>query len=222
MPRKAKKSVSEIYEALKELDFRYENKLRPYNDPVWQTASDLLDGEMDKCYVYMYINQNRNGIQDKLYGKDISSPVEPNFSADISDETIRSNWSMGETKHVLPPLRADIHMLKSEWDKIDLCIVTYNDRDYEVLKPSWSDIIYDHIWSKLKLPCTFHFRNAKINRTPGDIFLQIKGKCSECNVEINIYSIEEPTSEGIHLQISTYDTRNVIHGIYEEVDEKMS
>lgn len=89
----------------------------------------------------MYITQNRNGIQEKLYGKDICS-VEPNTSKNISDQSIHSNWSMNESNHVLPSLRTEGHMLKCEWDKIDPCIVSYKNRAYEVLKPSWSNIIY--------------------------------------------------------------------------------
>ncbi|EFN72423.1 120.7 kDa protein in NOF-FB transposable element, partial [Camponotus floridanus] len=74
-----------------------------------------------------------------------------------------------------------------------------------------SDIIYDHIWNQLKFPCAFNFKNAKVNRTLGEIFLQIKGKCSECHIEINIYGTDESTFEGIRLQISTYDTWDVTH-----------
>lgn len=80
-----------------------------------------------------------------------------------------------------------------------------------MLKPGWSDIIYDHIWNQLKLLYAFNFKNAKVNRTLGEIFLQIKGKCSECHTEINIYGTDEPTSEGIRQQISIYDTRDVTH-----------
>lgn len=74
MPRKPKKSVSEIYEALKELNFLYESSLRPYNDPVWQSASDLLDGVLNKDYVYLYITKNRNGTYKINYLKKIFVP----------------------------------------------------------------------------------------------------------------------------------------------------
>jgi len=43
MPRKPKKTVSDIYETLKELCFLHENKLLCYKDPIWQTAADLLN-----------------------------------------------------------------------------------------------------------------------------------------------------------------------------------
>lgn len=208
MPRKPKKSVSEIYEALKELHFLYEDKFKPYNDSIWQTASDLLNGTMTKCYIYMYITQNRNGILHKLYGKNI---VDFNTSKNVSDQSIHSNWSMNESNHILLSLRVEVHMSKCEWDKIDSCITSYKNREYEVLKVGWTNIIYEHIWKQLKIPCAFHFKNAKISHIPGDIFLKIKGRCSECNTEINIYSTNEPTAEGIHLYISTYDTRDIIH-----------
>lgn len=61
----------------------------------------------------MYITQNRNGIQDKLYGEDICS-VKLNTSKNISDQTIHSNWSMNESNHVLPSLHTEVHMLKNE------------------------------------------------------------------------------------------------------------
>jgi len=201
MPRKPKKTVSEIYETLKELRFFHKNKFY------------LLDGAMSKSYVYMYITQNRNGILDKLYGKEIElSPqkISKNVSKNESDSSIHSNWSMNEL-NTLAPLRAKVHISKYDWEKIDPHIVSYKNREYEVLKTGWTDIIYEHIWKEIKIPCAFHFKNAKISRIPGDIFLKIKGKCSECNTEINIYSITEPAAEGIYLHVSTYDTRDIVH-----------
>ncbi|KYN12953.1 hypothetical protein ALC57_14865 [Trachymyrmex cornetzi] len=47
------------------------------------------------------------------------------------------------------------------------------------LKPGWTDIIYNEIWRQIKIPCCYAFKSAKINRNPGEIFLKIKGKCSE-------------------------------------------
>lgn len=73
----------------------------------------------------MYITQNRNGIQDKLYGKDICSINSSNIFKDISDQSIHSNWSMNESKHLLPSLRMEVHMSKCEWDKIDPCILLH-------------------------------------------------------------------------------------------------
>lgn len=81
---------------------------------------------------------------------------------------------MDKSNEVLPPLRAEVRITKCEWDKIDPCMVSYKNRTYEMLKPGWTDIIYDHIWSQLKLPCGFHFKNAKVNRTPDEIFYRLK------------------------------------------------
>lgn len=210
MPRKPRKSISDISEALKEIDFLQGESFKCYNDPIWQIAADLLDGAMSKCYLYIYITQNRNNILGTLYGEDLH-PIECNISKNESHESISSNWPMNESKNILPPLRTEMHISKSEWDKIDPCTVSYKNRAYEVLKPGWTDIIYEQIWKQIKIPCAFHFKNAKINHLPGDIFLQIRGKCSECNNEINIYSTNEPTTESMHLHISTYDTREIIH-----------
>jgi len=119
--------------------------------------------------------------------------------------------SMNEL-NILALLRAEVHISKYEWEKIDPHIASYKNREYEVLKTGWTDIIYyGHIWKKIKIPCAFHLKNAKISRIPGDIFLKMKGKCSECNTEINIYSTTEPAAEGIYLRVSTYDNRDIVH-----------
>lgn len=156
----------------------------------------------------MYVTQNRNDILHKLYGESFSST---GLSKNVSDQSIHSNWSMDKSKNILPPLRMEKHIQKCEWDKIVPCKAVYQNRSYEILKPGWADIIYEQIWKQIKIPCALHFKNAKINRILGEIFLKISGKCSECNNKINICSITEPTVEGIRLHISTYDTRDVVH-----------
>lgn len=63
----------------------------------------------------MYITQNGNGILNKLYGKDLLS-VESDILKNKLDQSIHSNWSMSESinESILPPLRAEIHILKCE------------------------------------------------------------------------------------------------------------
>lgn len=63
-----------------------------------------------------------------------------------------------------------------------------------MLKPGWSDIIYDHIWSQLKLPCPFHFKNAKVNRTPSEIFYKLKENIP--SVTLKLVFTDESISKG--------------------------
>ncbi|KMQ87474.1 kda protein in nof-fb transposable element [Lasius niger] len=108
-------------------------------------------------------------------------------------------------------LRKSITLSKSEWDTLKSNILKYKDREYEVLVIGWSDAVYDILWSHLKLPCPFSFKNAKINRNPGKIFLSIKGSCSECKSKIHIYCQSESTGDSPILNISTFDSCGIVH-----------
>jgi len=61
------------------------------------------------------------------------------------------------------------------------------------------------------LPCCYAFRNPKINENPGEPYLWIKGSCTECGVGINLYALDKPTEDGLTLQVSTSDTKNIDH-----------
>jgi len=82
-----------------------------------------------------------------------------------------------------------------------------------MLRPGWTDVIYNEIWKQLKIPCYYAFKSARINRNPGEVFLKIKGKCPECGAFFNAYSMHEPNDEDINIKIhiSSYDTTDIIH-----------
>lgn len=141
-----------------------------------------------------------------------SAKDEFNYSVISSDDLKNNlNWSMGKTNCVLPALRKSILIEKSEWDTFKSQVVEYARREYEVLIIGWTDSLYDIVWSHLQLPCPFSFKNAKINRNPGEIFLSIKGRCSECESQIHIYCLEEPIESAPTLHVSTFDSREVAH-----------
>ncbi|RVE40187.1 hypothetical protein evm_015163, partial [Chilo suppressalis] len=213
MPRRAKHSPNVIYDKIKVLCFVDDsNNLLPYGHPVWQEAADLFKGEMQKDYIYLYLKQNRNGVFGRLHGETIESST-VDKSADITKDNAHhdENWSMEKIECALPPLRVQISVSKSDWDKISSLIVEYEGREYEVLASGWSDVVYDILWSELKLPCPYAFKNAKINRNPGEVFLTIKGNCSECHAIINIYCVTKPTADGATFYISTFDSRGIVH-----------
>lgn len=94
------------------------------------------------------------------------------------------------------------------------CEAGYEDeRKHATLNPGWTSIMYDAIWKQLKLPCCYAFKSAKINRIPGEIYLKIKGKCTECGAHFNAYGMHGLTAEDSYMEIhiSTYDTRGISH-----------
>lgn len=210
MPRKPKKSPDEIYVALEGMNFVSEGDFLPYNDAVWQLAANRLLNVLSKDYVYLYVTQNRNKIAQRLCGENM--PV--NKKREITKKCIEGadlNWSMPDNNNPLPSLREKIHLSREQWMKISPVEVNYQGRSYETLKPGWTTLIYKCLWDKFKLPCAFQFKNSKINNLPVDVYLKISGKCSECQTVVNLYSAGYPSDDGIDLNVSTNDTRNIAH-----------
>lgn len=214
MPRAPANPPHIIYEALKDLRFTDEKGiLLPWSDDIWQIATDAMNGKMTKAYLYLYLSQNRNGIYNRIHGIEIAESVKYDSNVEDTADYSRQdpNWSMGETECALPALRKDINVSRSEWDALKSRVVEYKEREYEVLVVGWADAVYDILWTHMKLPCPFSFKNAKINRNSGEMFLSVKGFCSECGSKIHIYCLNEPADDGTTLHVSTFDSRGVAH-----------
>lgn len=217
MPRKPVSSPDELYEAFKNLSFTNdEGILLLWSHEVWQKAVDAMNGKMKKDYIYLYISQNRHGIFDRIHGVEKSQHFaeDQNTNMVTNDSTNGlndSNWSMGDTDCALPYLCTTVILSKSDWDSLPVVTKTYKQREYEVLLTGWTDRVYDILWDNLKLPCPFAFKNAKINRNPGEIFLSIKGSCHECGALIHIYCTEVPDAHDPVFHISTHDSRGIAH-----------
>jgi len=123
----------------------------------------------------------------------------------------QSNWSMPSSDNILPSLRTTIHLSSETWSKIEPINTLYKNRLYRVLNKGWTDVIAEELWKTLKLPCCFAFKDAKINDNPGEIFLKIWGKCTECGTIINAYASNKPVANGINIHVSTIDTTGVKH-----------
>lgn len=218
MPRTAANPPHIIFESLKHLRFIDDKgNLLPWSSNVWDTATVAMNGKMSKDYLYLYLSQNRNDIFNKIHGIECLDSTENESNVEVTvDDTVDdsredSNWSIGETNCLLPTLRKDINISISEWSALKSRVVQYKDREYEVLVVGWADALYEILWNHLKLPCPFSFKNAKINRNPGETFLSVRGSCSECGSKIHIYCQSEPTEERATLHISTFDSRGVVH-----------
>lgn len=217
MPRIAKKSVDEIFESLKDLNFFDDRgEILRLTNAIWQTAEKALNGELSMKYIYLYVSQDRNGILKRFrqkynINKDVFSESTGTINtSNESNNSNTSNWSMSPC--ALKPWRTIISLDKQTWHKISECGIEDIDK-CSSLRPGWTDIIFNEIWKQLKIPCCYTFKSAKINRNAGEIFLKIKGKCPECGAFFNAYSLHEPNNEDTNIQIhiSTFDTTDIVH-----------
>lgn len=149
-----------------------EGILLRWSNDIWQRAVDALNGKMSKDYLYLYLSKNKNNVFKRIHGIDTSELTKNDSNVDDTLDNTRQdpNWSMGETECTLPSLRKNIDLSKSEWAALKTRIVDYKEREYEVLVIGWADALYDILWTHIKLPCPYSFKNAKINRNPGDVF----------------------------------------------------
>lgn len=151
-------------------------------DDIWQKAVDAMQGKISKDYIYLYLSKNRNDVFNRIHRVETSKCInESTFDTTADDSSDDSNWSMAKTDCMLPPIHKAITILKSEWDTFKLHVLEYKHRKYEVLVIGWTDTVYDILWSYLKLPSLYSFKNAKINRNPGEIFLSIKAIVQNVN-----------------------------------------
>lgn len=223
MPRQPILCVDKIFESLKDLNFfNEENHVVRLSDPVWRTAERILNGKLSVKYLYLYFSQNRNKILERFKEKH-SIPINKNSSLDSADTSNRSNssindsntsnWSMSSPCR-LKPWRTIVYVDSVIWQELfHYGFQHESSNKSEIGKPGWTDVIYNEIWTQLKLPCCFAFKSAKINCNPGDIFLKIKGRCSECGALFNAYSMEQPDNAKAKMavHVSTYDTRDIMH-----------
>lgn len=65
----------------------------------------------------------------------------------------------------------------------------------------------------MKLPCCYSFKFEKIKTTPGEVFLKIRGKCTECGALLNAYSTQKlkNVEAKIEIHIPTSDTKGIAH-----------
>ncbi|KAK0157094.1 hypothetical protein PV327_011405, partial [Microctonus hyperodae] len=81
MPRKAKRSVDEIFEIIKELHFfDCEGRILPLSNPIWLEAEKKCEKQPSRKHLYLYLTQNRNGILSKF---DEKENVQKNSNSDL-------------------------------------------------------------------------------------------------------------------------------------------
>lgn len=217
MPRKALKSVFEIFEALKDLYLvNGEGDVLNLTHSIWNEACIKLNNVMSKKYIFLYVSQNRNGLLSMLldhYGTDCMKKIieETSTSSVVNESSDKSNWSMQSSNNILPRIRTKIHLSSETWSKIAPIDTVYKNRQYKILNKGWADVLAAELWKSLKLPCCFAFKNAKVHDNPGEVFVKIWGKCYQYGTNINAYALNKPTANGIDIHVSTNDTTGVKH-----------
>lgn len=165
---------------------------------------------MSRKHMYLYIFRNDHKIQNMLR-KWHGIERNPEISISEKNRSCDSNWSMNASHESLPPLRITITISGDNWNGIRARDISYKDRNYEVLRLGWTDVLQEQLWREYKLPCCYAFKNPKVNENSGEPYLWIKGSCTECGVGINLYASDKPTEDSLILQVSTSDTKDIEH-----------
>jgi len=60
-----------------------------------------------------------------------------------------------------------------------MLIILCKNRQNEILKTAWTDIIYEfmNIYYRKQIPYAVYYKNVKISCIPDNIFLKIKKRC---------------------------------------------
>ncbi|KAK0090229.1 hypothetical protein PV326_004203 [Microctonus aethiopoides] len=94
MPRRPKKSLDEIFELIKDLNFfDSEGHIVQLSDPIWNEAENICEKQLKQL-----LDQSDNFL-------------------DTSHESNRSNWSITSPSH-LKPLRTIMHLDEYTWRRI--------------------------------------------------------------------------------------------------------
>lgn len=147
---------------------------------VWKELSQQLEDKMSAKALYTFVKLNRHNIWSAL---------------EISDQESNSEGELDS--HCISPGQENCQAFELEvpfedWVKFIPEKVEYNDkfsptqkREYTILKPgTWTHIINDLIWKKIKNTCTLVFRRAKVHPTVNNNYLDIRGDCKECHGQL--------------------------------------
>lgn len=194
--RKPKVGVAQQYELFRKYAAICRNEKITYNDPVFVTIAHELNNEITPYSLFMRLKRNFNTIFGEDYlPKDEESPaVQSTSTSPSSRSTISTpvcNSGNEESVKKEYTFLLDLH----DWKKIEPLSVSYVRRDpgttsthktYKTLpKFKWASLLREKLWEFTRLPCTWVFKNKRIDE---DNNVLIKGKCSQCSCTSEITS----------------------------------
>lgn len=206
-----------------------------YGSIAWTEISQQMNNIVKPYSLYLIVSQNRFNILSNLK-KNIfpqETTYEDNEKINLKDESGTENSTTSNTSDTENSTTSnfdtdsensndrvlDLDIPYEKYFKMKPINIQYGEankkRDYKVLKPgSWTDIIYEEMYKKFKLPCCIVFKRCKIYPTSVNMFLKIFGRCKDENCQINIYGFakEKPLEDDpLKLKIYIPNSKNIEH-----------
>lgn len=238
MPLTLKASPMEILESSLELElFNEEKSLLAPSNTIWTELRRKLDNRLSQKHLWLIFHVDRYKLNSKYRlakgmvsdslnkTKDSTMALIQSDTSEISTET-SVDWfdddlemKKSEKKiNELPLINSILILNNEEWFKIKPISVRWYDkrngeRAYYTLQSGWTDVLYEAIWSQLRLPCGYSFKRHLISERNTNPWIKIRGICNECGAVFKAHIVNKPKedSEGITFQISATDTRGVAH-----------
>ncbi|CAG5073396.1 Similar to NOF: 120.7 kDa protein in NOF-FB transposable element (Drosophila melanogaster) [Cotesia congregata] len=221
MPRKARVSVNDAVEVIKEFiiagNFK-DNNFPIKSSEIWIQMSLRFDNKWSARDVYREVREDRRKILTKareqvgvpvintnsssmLFEEDILSDMESENLSDSGD----SDWEAPGLETVLLSISEELFKILHEREP-----VCYKKRNYTILERfKWTGILAEKIYLLTHMPCSFAFKNCKIYPDEGSVhYLTIRGKCQSkvCGNKIFCFLDKKPSNFPCDLRIRTKDT----------------
>lgn len=163
-----------------------DNRLIPYNDPIFSAMSKELDYNMTPMALYLSYKRHRSNtcrinlteVNIKTSNDESStcSSVNTNKNLLLIKKTFSFDLDVYEWKKIQP-----LDAYKKRFG-------TSTYKKYKTLpKYTWSNMIKSKIWMITKLPCTWTLKKDNIY----DDHINLSGQCSQCRAIIKIYSLKK-------------------------------
>ncbi|KAF5904350.1 NOF-FB transposable element, partial [Clarias magur] len=155
---------------------------------VWTELSEQLEYKISAKALYTFDKLNRHNVWSVIGFSD------PKTNEDTDSET--DSLSPGlKVSHAF-----QLEVPFEKWKEFVPEDIQYKDkysptqkREYTVLKPgSWTHIVNDQIWKRVKSNCTFVFKRAKVHPSATNNYIVINGYCKECRGHLNMKCKREP------------------------------
>ncbi|CAI6353211.1 unnamed protein product [Macrosiphum euphorbiae] len=156
-----------------------------YRSLAWTEISNEMNNVVKPYSLYLIVSQNLFNILNNL--KKNFFPLEtsyddcensnPKYESNTESSTT-SDYETDSDSELKKNIVLDLDIPYDTYFKMKPINVQYGkgnkERNDRVLKPgTWTDLIFEEIYKKFKLPCSFIFKRCKIYPTSDSMFLKI-------------------------------------------------
>ena len=167
-----------------------------YGSLAWTEISNEMNNVVKPYSLYLIVSQNRfnilNNLKKNFFPQETSYDDCENSNPKYESNTESSTTSDYETDsdtELKKNIVLDLDIPYDTYFKMKPINVQYGKgnkkRNYSGIKPgTWTDFIFEEMYKKFKLPCSFIFKRCKIYPTSDSTFLKIFGKCKDKNCKV--------------------------------------